>query len=457
MGSGHDAYRGECMVWAFDRVHGGLIRIAPGQADRLRARGHAGDLVCPVGDCPSPEFRTRRGYTTAAGTYVADGFRHRSAPTPAHEPESLAHITGKLVVAQWLGRTGWTEVHLERRDTQSGRTPDVTAVRAGRRLAVEVQFARPTVDEWSARTEALEASGFEVLWLWGAHSTTGTTDRLSAAQAEMVRQGRLVVWLCPDEERFAVAAVTRRARPRKRSPESDLLVLPDPGDVIVSQQWSHASGVRVERSGLTHPALDALARRTEWLRRVRLGELVMCLGEYRRRMERNEAARMRAQQQPQLPAPAARQHWPKWEQPSVLAEPMRIPKARVGVRGPFAMTEEDERVLEAAGLAWLVAAEDPCDRYVYQPVRTWHPAIVLRLLRRPTGTKVRMATIGEAVEDHTNCEIGRGTAAVTGQLRLLEKAGWIRTSRGTVTIMRSLQPEDPDESVTRSQPQLFDP
>ena len=457
MGRGHDPYRGERMVWAFDRVHGGLIRIAPGQAESLKARGLAGELVCPVGDCPSSEFRTRKGYTTAAGTYVPDGFRHRTAPTPGHEPESLAHITGKLVVARWLGSTGWTDVHLERKDTQSGRTPDVTAGRDGIRLAVEVQFARITVDDWVARTESLEAAGFAVLWLWGAHSTASRTERLSAAQAEMVQRGRSVVWLCPDEERFGVAAVVRRARPRKRQPETDLLVLPNPGDVTVVAQWAHASGVRATRSGLMHPAFDALIRRTEWLRRARLGQLHGCIKDHHRRLSRNEAARKRAQARPRIQTAPAQQQWPLREPLSVLAEPVSFPRAKVGAGGRFEVTAEDEQVLETAGLTRLVATEHSCDRHVYQPVMTWHPAVAIRLLRRRRGAKVKVSKIGDAVEDHTNCEVGQGAAAVAGLLRLLETAGWIRRSGGTVTVVRSLLSDDPRGLVVDQQPRLFEP
>lgn len=434
------------MVWAFDRVHGGLVRIGPGQADSLKARGHAGELVCPVSDCPSPEFRTRKGYTTAAGTYVADGFRHRTAPTPGHEPESLAHITGKLVVARWLGRTGWTEVRLERQDTQSGRTPDVTAIRGRRRLAVEVQFARLSVDEWLARTSALEASGFEVLWLWGAHGTANISERLSAAQAEMLRRGRNVVWLCPDEERFSVAAVTRRARPHKRSPETDLLVLPDPGDVTVLPQWAHASSVRAEPGGLAHPALDALVRRTEWLRRARLGQLYRCIDDRRWKVSITEAARARQRIRPQASTPSPPARYPF----TVRVEPTHIPKAKVGDGGRFDLTADDQQALEDAGLTSLVATEHSCDGHVYQPVGTWHPAVTVRLLRRHPGTKVKVSDIGAAVERHTLCEEGQGVAALAGLLRLLERAGWIRRSGGTVTVLRSLLPDE-------AQQRLFDP
>ena len=160
----HENYRDEGMVWAFDLAHGALVRIGAGQADRLRQRARDGELVCPVGDCTAPAMRTRRGYHNRFGTFVPDGFRHHRSPDPEHHPETLAHIIGKLLVERWLIAAGWTDVHTERRDTQSGRTPDVSARLGARRLAVEVQYAQLSADEWQARTDALRASGFEVIW-----------------------------------------------------------------------------------------------------------------------------------------------------------------------------------------------------------------------------------------------------------------------------------------------------
>lgn len=129
-GPRHRSYREDRMVWAFDTTHGALVRIGVGRADDLRRRAQQGELVCPASDCVSPALTTRRGYTLGSGTFVPDGFRHVVAPNPRHEPESHLHITGKLVVAEWLMRGGWQDVQLERRDTQAGRTPDVTATRA---------------------------------------------------------------------------------------------------------------------------------------------------------------------------------------------------------------------------------------------------------------------------------------------------------------------------------------
>ncbi len=143
-----------------------MVHIGIGQAEHLRSRCHSLDLICPIGNCQSPALTTRAHYTTAVGTFVRDGYGHLAAPTPDHQPESLDHVQGKLLVADWLTRTGWTDVELERYDTQSGRTPDVTA-------------SSGECELWSERNSDLHASGFEVLWLWG-HSrrevskTTGT-------------------------------------------------------------------------------------------------------------------------------------------------------------------------------------------------------------------------------------------------------------------------------------------
>jgi competence CoiA-like predicted nuclease len=54
-----------------------------------------------------------------------------------HEPESLAHVQAKLMLAEWLRGTGCLVVSVERFDTQSQRKPDVSVMTAtGERIAL---------------------------------------------------------------------------------------------------------------------------------------------------------------------------------------------------------------------------------------------------------------------------------------------------------------------------------
>lgn len=432
----HDGYREDRMVWAFDRAHGGLVRIGVGQADGLRARARGGDLVCPVGDCASSRLTTVRGYTTGSGTFVSDGFRHLVAPNPAHEPESLLHITGKLVVARWLGRTGWSEVRLERRDTQAGRTPDVSAVRAGRRIAVEVQYAQLTVDEWSKRTDALLSVGFDVVWLWGGRPAVRQSmmTRMTAVHAEMLRRGLAVVWFDPDADAFGVSAGVRNLKPRGRTAALDYLVEPEQGERSVRIQWHPTGSTRVIDGEFWHPDIDRLRRTTRYVRQLRLAQIATCLRALHRRRSAGRGASLASRVALNATSDRRRLSPP----PSVLERRFAAPESGSKPTAGVRPTAAERLLLERYGLGLIVDAEDRCDSYVYGAPADWHGAIALRLLRREVGARVRAASVAAFVAENTRCEKGRADAAIAGQLSRLEDGGWIRRSGPHIQVLRQL-------------------
>jgi len=428
------------MVWAFDCAHGGLLRIGPGQADALRVRAKSGELVCPVGDCPSPTLTTRRGYTTAAGTNVSDGFRHRVAPTPAHEPESQLHITGKLVVALWLGCTGWSDVQLERHDTQAHRTPDVSASRAGRKLAVEVQYAQLTVDQWSQRTNDLTSAGFDVLWLWGKRRPPGERSMMiptSAVHAEMLRRRLPIVWFDPETDAFGTSAGVRKLKHSGHTTATAHLIVPEPGDRSLRVRWHPTASTRFIDGELWHTDIDRLRRTTEYVRRVRLHQLGSCINQLVCR--RSEARHVNAEGR--VTTDAGGPYAGSGAASSVLNRPFTPPAVGPAPTARIRPVPAERALLEQNGLGPAVDAVYAGDSHVYGPPSDWHGALALRLLRRDIGATIAVSSIASYVENHTQCETGRGRTAIAGLLSRLEELGWIKLEGPYASVRRRLPPD----------------
>lgn len=439
----HEKYRDERMVWAFDLTHGALVRIGVGQAERLRQRAREGELVCPVGDCSAPEMRTRRGYRNRFGTFVPDGFRHHHAPDPGHNPETLAHITGKLLVARWLTAAGWTDVHAERRDTQSGRTPDVSARLGASRLAVEVQYAPLSTTEWQVRTDALRASGFEVIWLWGGQAPAPGASQypssLRAVQAELVRNGEPVLWIDPDAAAVGISAGIRNQRPGGRARAHQVLIEPEAGDSTVQITWALIWECRaLAGDGLWHPRRDQLRRTRRWLHAVRLAQLHGCLDAHLHKRQARDALREARPTDRRRPAQR------RAERPSEPSTPWQVPPMTTP-RRPTTVSDADRAVLRRAGLSGIMATDDPCDQYIYRPVEFWHSLVALWLLRHPIGAKINLEVITEFICQHLVGDLRNARFAYSGQLRHLAAAGWVGRAHGHVIVLRSL----PGDPVTR--------
>ena len=211
-------------VHAWDLDAGRLVRLEPGGAPSLRPRCREGRLVCPFPGCPQPALTAVAEYTNRYGTEVPAVFRHRNAASFGHEPESWFHLTGKLLVAQWL-RELWpeAEVYVERViDRTSRRRPDVTAdLPDGTALAVEVQYAPLTLELWRTRTADIERAGYRCVWLWGHLPPHGVrlgdaerSLRPAAAPQRSWTSGTRPHWIDPQaEELWSLAPGARREAP----------------------------------------------------------------------------------------------------------------------------------------------------------------------------------------------------------------------------------------------------
>jgi len=228
---------------------GDLFVMPDGDAGTLRTFTRE-QLRCLIADCPEPDVvavsRNRR----------RDGFRHR-AGGGGHAPESVNHLQGKAVLAQWL-RTHLPDGQVQvegATDTQRTRVADVLAILDdGHRIAFEVQYAPLSVQEWRERHASYAAQGITDVWLWGhtrLHRSRSPYDppvRLNDVQDEVRRAGLPVLWINPETSEIA-RAVTRLQGDRLRSIDDQH------GEVVI--QSLRALGL--SPAGFTSPLLEAIA------------------------------------------------------------------------------------------------------------------------------------------------------------------------------------------------------
>jgi Competence protein CoiA-like family len=182
-----------------------LVFIEIGAAGRLRADCAAGQLVCPVPDCPDPRLITRGGTRR-------DHFAHRHVvDATSHAPERWYHLCAKHLIGDWARhRYPRARVQVDHEAVDNGQVPDVlVAFPDGRRFAFEVQYAPLTIDAWCARHDGYRALGIGDIWLFGH-----IPPHLRAARAEPGQPTRFVFshlleavelagcmarWIDPDE------------------------------------------------------------------------------------------------------------------------------------------------------------------------------------------------------------------------------------------------------------------
>jgi len=367
---GHDPYRGERFVWAWDRIHGAFRRIDLGEAAPLRERCKRGDLVCPMADCASPDLTTRRAYRNAFGTLVRDGFRHVRQPTPRHSPESVLHVQGKLHVAAWLTSIGAEDVHVERRDTQARRVPDVTArMRDGTRVAIEVQYSPLTARSWARRNEDLLAAGLRPIWLWG-HRGAGdavTDIRLTPIQQIILRSGEGVWWIDAERGRLGDPFVER---PRLR----EFRLAPEHHDRDCRVEWAPIEVHTLSGGVLEGPYTEARVNAAGAARTVLLTRLANGLA--RRRDVRQKRALAREREMKLIAEQRARR---REERQGSAPAPAR-PRSVEGVLSYWRAT--DAVRLSTPELAEVAAAACPEDVFVYEPEWRWHADLAVWIARR---------------------------------------------------------------------------
>ncbi|MDT5024094.1 MAG: hypothetical protein QOE61_520 [Micromonosporaceae bacterium] len=154
-------------MWARHRRTGEPVYLEEGTADRVREQAKT-ELACIVPDCHAP-ISTRGGNKR-------DHFFHLT-PGPGHEgtTESLNHLAGKAMLAQWARQQAPSADVVEEQTVKNHlhdlhRRPDVlvslrTPVEA--RIALEVEYKSLTARDWQAKQDDLDAEGIVCTWLIG--------------------------------------------------------------------------------------------------------------------------------------------------------------------------------------------------------------------------------------------------------------------------------------------------
>ena len=195
-----------CLVWARDRDTGESFHLADGAARALRG-WTTGHLECLMPDCSD-----RRLTTVSRHPRRRDGFRHY-AGSGGHSPESEAHQQGKAAIVDWarshLAHEGVT-VKMEASTSDRKRVADVMVTWPdASQVAIEVQYAALSGEEWRARHDSYRRSGITDVWLFGhtgkhlrnAPSTVPVTDearvRLGYLHHAVARADLPLLWLNP--------------------------------------------------------------------------------------------------------------------------------------------------------------------------------------------------------------------------------------------------------------------
>ncbi|WP_141786862.1 competence protein CoiA family protein [Oryzihumus leptocrescens] len=201
-----------------------LFYLVDGTARQIRdwAREHL--------ECLMPECDDRR-LKVVARTTRRDGFAHYVG-SGGHSREGLAHQQAKALIARWVAER-WPDVTaVPERSTRSGaRRADVMLTWPdGRQVAVEVQYAAMSPEDWRVRHQSYRDQGVVDVWLLGhlpphlrrssarsgeGEDAIGGRVGLGPLHQAMVAAGVPVLWINPVEERLGTVWV--REQPQSYS------------------------------------------------------------------------------------------------------------------------------------------------------------------------------------------------------------------------------------------------
>lgn len=184
---------------------GALVYIEQGTANEVRPFTKA-NLICPEPDCLSPDLTTVNREPGGA----RDGYRHLTkGASRAHVPESALHRQGKALIERWASRTPEvSDVDVEVRlgvdpvTAHAERVADVLLTTVhGTRIAVEVQYAGISVEEWRERTASYRRLGIGVTWLFGSRGANSPLDHpMRSVHREVLDAKVPLLWINPTDE-----------------------------------------------------------------------------------------------------------------------------------------------------------------------------------------------------------------------------------------------------------------
>ena len=118
-------------------------------------------------ECFMPECEAR-ALTTVARSAARDGFMHGRG-AGGHSREGLFHQQAKALIERWV-RDRYPNIGVVAEQATEGRERRADVMLTwpdGHQIAVEVQYAALTVDEWTQRDQSYRRAGITPLWLLG--------------------------------------------------------------------------------------------------------------------------------------------------------------------------------------------------------------------------------------------------------------------------------------------------
>jgi len=190
-----------------DQLGGPLYFLKDDTAADLKAWAKE-HLECFLPNCPD------RRLTTVARRGKRDGFKHNSG-AGGHGREGLFHEQGKAFFERWVReRYPHVQVVLEQATRSKERRADVMLTWPnGAQVAVEVQYAAISPQEWQHRHDSYRNQGIVDVWLFGhiaphlrqTRPPTGEHISLQPVHYAVVEAGMPLLWINPILELVATA------------------------------------------------------------------------------------------------------------------------------------------------------------------------------------------------------------------------------------------------------------
>lgn len=209
-------------------------------------------LCCIVPEC-------RVSLTAHFREAKRDGFAHPKG-TKSHGPESLWHHEAKARIAEWAAAEyPGMHVQLEQATDDRKRRPDVTITGAtGHQVAIEIQYAALSVEQWRERQRDLARDGRSVVWLLGHAGDHFKLDRACRIKySELVRvmaaEGCIPLWFNPIEDLI----LTTWSKPDEHG------ITPPAGRFAYGYKATPLGECRLTRGGVLTEYLEQLRAATE--------------------------------------------------------------------------------------------------------------------------------------------------------------------------------------------------
>ena len=229
-----------------------MLWMEDGKAREMREMTRS-ELMCIVEGCESPDLKT------VARSKARDGFSHLSGG--GHAGMGIHHLQSQLIVERWVRHRypETLEVQAEYTTEDRSRRADimVTSKGTGRRVAIEIQYAGLSVEDWRLRHGSYESMEIGDAWIFGhagaqlcpVRGSVHGEVRLNPTHEAVSACGSVPLWLNPVTAEVAWAVDPYDGNKLAREGEAILCIRP-------------LAEFTLALDGLHHRDLDAVRKRS---------------------------------------------------------------------------------------------------------------------------------------------------------------------------------------------------